>query len=156
MAQEIERKFLVLNNIYKSEASRSYRIKQGYLCSDPKRSVRVRIKGDLGFLTVKGSSNDSGISRFEWEKEISIQEAEELLVICEKGVIEKIRYELEVGKHVFEVDEFFGNNTGLTVAEVELHHEKEEFIKPKWLGEEVSGDTRYYNSRLSKNPYNSW
>ena len=156
MAQEIERKFLVLNDHFKKEASRSFRITQGYLCSNRERSVRVRIKGNSGFLTVKGGSNTSGISRFEWEKEIAVQDAEELLAICEPGVIDKIRYEIEKGKHLFEVDEFLGTNQGLVIAEVELSYENEDYLKPIWLGREVSGEPKYYNSRLAGNPYNSW
>ena len=156
MAQEIERKFLVLNNDYKAEAHQTFRIKQGYLSSNPERSVRIRIKGESGFLTVKGAANESGIARFEWEKEISVREAEELLGICEPGVIDKIRYEIKFRNHTFEVDEFFGNNLGLAVAEVELLHEDELFSKPGWLGQEVSGDVRYYNSMLSRNPYTFW
>jgi adenylate cyclase len=156
MAQEIERKFLVLNNDYRTEAGQSFRITQGYLSSNPKRTVRVRIKGEKGFLTVKGAANESGVSRFEWEKEISVQEAEELLNICEPGVIDKIRHEIKSGNHTFEVDEFLGTNLGLVVAEIELLYEDEPFSKPDWLGAEVTGDNRYYNSMLSQNPYTTW
>jgi adenylate cyclase len=156
MAQEIERKFLVLNNDYRAEAGQSFRITQGYLSSNPKRTVRVRIKGEKGFLTVKGATNESGVSRFEWEKEISVQEAEELLKICEPGVIDKIRHEIKSGNHTFEVDEFLGTNLGLVVAEIELLYEDEPFSKPDWLGAEVTGDNRYYNSMLSQNPYTTW
>ena len=156
MALEIERKFLVLNDHFKQEASRHFRITQGYLSADPNRSVRVRVREDLAFLTIKGGSNESGISRFEWEKEISIGDANELLALCESGVIDKIRYEIEVGNHVFEVDDFLGDNLGLLIAEVELSNEDEDFVKPAWLGSEVSGELKYYNSMLSKNPYNLW
>ena len=156
MAQEIERKFLVLNNDYKVTAGQSFRITQGYLSSNPKRTVRVRIKGEKGFLTVKGATNESGISRFEWEKEISVHEADDLLRICEPGVIDKIRHEIKCGNHMFEVDEFLGTNLGLVIAEIELLHEDEPFSKPDWLGVEVTGDNRYYNSMLSQNPYTTW
>jgi len=153
---ETERKFLVLNDSYKEQAYTQKRIAQGYLSSVPERTVRVRTKGDQGFLTIKGKSNESGTSRMEWEKEISVADAEQLLALCEKGAIDKIRHEVKVGSHVYEVDEFFGDNAGLTVAEIELADENEEFIKPKWLGEEVTGTERYYNAYLSRNPYNTW
>ncbi|MBA6314033.1 CYTH domain-containing protein [Cellulophaga baltica] len=153
---EIERKFLVLSDAYKQEASAKIRIVQGFLNTDPERTVRVRIKGEQGFLTIKGKGNDTGVSRFEWEKEIAVSEAEALLKIAEPGSIDKFRYEVQVGNHTFEVDEFFGENEGLTVAEVELSSENEAFKKPVWLGEEVSGITKYYNSQLSKHPYKSW
>lgn len=155
MAQEIERKFLVSGE-FKSLASRQTRIVQGYLNSVPDRTVRVRIKGDKGYLTIKGIGNASGASRFEWEKEITLQEAEQLLAICEPGVIDKIRYLVPSGHHTFEVDEFFGENEGLTVAEVELSSEDEAFVKPAFIGEEVTGDSRYYNSMLMKNPFKQW
>ncbi len=155
MAQEIERKFLV-NGDFKPEAVKQTRIIQGYLSSVPERTVRVRVKGDKGFLTIKGIGSESGASRYEWEKEISVAEAEELLAICEPGVIDKIRYIVKSGEHAFEVDEFFGENQGLIVAEVELNSEDEAFDKPAWLGEEVTGYTKYYNSMLMKNPYKHW
>ena len=153
---EIERKFLVTSKVYKTEASKKTRILQGFLNTDPNRTVRVRIKGDQGFLTVKGKSNEAGTIRTEWEKEIDVAEAESLLKLCEEGVIEKMRYEIKAGKHIFEVDEFFGDNLGLTIAEIELNSENENFLKPNWLGEEVTGDVKYYNSQLSKHPYNKW
>lgn len=153
---EIEKKFLVLSDVFKDEASGKTKILQGYLNSDPERAVRVRTKGDKAFITVKGISNDSGMSRFEWEKEIDPEEAEALIALCEPGVIEKIRYEVELGDHTFEVDEFCGDNEGLILAEVELNSEEEEFERPDWLGEEVTGDKRYYNSQLSKYPYKDW
>ncbi|MEE1121596.1 MAG: CYTH domain-containing protein [Prevotella sp.] len=155
MAQEIERKFLVAGD-FKPEAFKSTRIIQGYLCSVPERTVRVRVKGDKGFITVKGIGSQSGASRFEWEKEIPATEAEQLLAICEPGVIDKTRYLVKSGEHTFEVDEFYGDNDGLTVAEVELASEDEAFVKPEWLGEEVTGDVKYYNSMLMKNPYKNW
>ncbi|WP_417196541.1 CYTH domain-containing protein [Bizionia sp.] len=153
---EIERKFLVTSEQFKTEAIRNTRIKQGFLNTDKARTVRVRLKGEIGFITVKGASSDDGLSRFEWEKEISKPDAEALLKLCEIGIIDKIRYDIEVGKHVFEVDEFFGENAGLIVAEVELKHPTESFEKPNWLGNEVTGETRYYNSQLSKNPFKNW
>lgn len=156
MAQEIERKFLVLSDIFKTEATIQTRIIQGYLSSIPERTVRVRIKGNKGFITIKGICNASGVSRYEWEKEIQVEEAEELLKICEPGVIDKTRYEVKAGKFTFEVDEFFGENQGLTVAEIELTDENDSFDKPEWLGEEVTGNVKYYNSSLVKNPFKRW
>ena len=156
MAQEIERKFLVVNQQYKSEAGRAYVIKQGYLSANPERSVRVRIKGESGFLTIKGATYGSGISRYEWEKEIPLDEAETLLKICEPGIIDKIRHEIRCGQHTFEVDEFFGDNQGLVIAEIELAAEDEPFARPAWLGKEVSGEVKYYNSMLAKHPYSTW
>lgn len=153
---EIERKFLVTSNAFKSDALRKNHIAQGYLSSEPERIVRVRIKGEKGFLTIKGKSSETGISRFEWEKEIPINEAKELLLLCEKGAIEKTRYEIQVGQHLFEVDEFHGENEGLIMAEVELQSESEIFEKPLWLGQEVTQDPRYYNSYLSKHPFKTW
>ncbi len=155
MAQEIERKFLVKGD-YKSSTKKETRITQGYLSSVPERTVRVRIKGDKGFITIKGIGNASGASRYEWEKEIPVSEVKELLELCEPGIIDKTRFLVDAGKHTFEVDEFYGDNEGLTVAEVELSDENEDFIKPEWLGEEVTGDARYFNSMLMKNPYKKW
>ena len=155
MAQEIERKFLVKGD-FKPFVQREIRIIQGYLSSVPERTVRVRTKGDKGFLTIKGIGNESGASRFEWESEISTDDAKNLLAICEPGVIDKTRYLVVVGKHTYEVDEFYGENDGLTVAEIELESEDEAFDKPEWLGEEVTGDVKYYNSMLMKNPYKNW
>lgn len=156
MAQEIERKFLVKDDSFKKDAFKSTRIVQGYLSSVPERTVRVRIKGDKGYLTVKGIGNASGASRFEWEIEIPKEDAENLLKICEPGVIDKTRYLVKAGNHTFEVDEFYGDNEGLTIAEVELESEDQEFEKPAWLGKEVTGDTRFYNSMLMKNPFKNW
>jgi CYTH domain-containing protein len=126
------------------------------MCADAKRTVRVRISDDKGYITVKGRSNDGGLSRFEWEKEISVHEAEALLSLCEPGVIDKVRYIVNVGTHVFEVDEFHGDNEGLLLAEVELSSVDEDFERPQWLGEEVTGDRRYYNSYLSVHPFITW
>lgn len=153
---EIERKFLVTSDAYKTEAYRQSRIVQGFLNTHKERTVRVRIQGDKGFLTIKGASSADGLSRFEWEKELPVTECEALLKLCEKGIIEKIRYEINFGNHIFEVDEFFGDNKGLVIAEIELSNETETFEKPSWLGNEVTGDIRYYNSQLSKQPYIAW
>lgn len=157
MGFEIERKFLVVGD-FKKYAHDSVRICQGYLSSVAERVVRVRVRGDKGFITIKGESNDSGVSRFEWEKEISVDDALSLLKLAETGVIDKTRYLVKNtdGIHTWEVDEFQGDNTGLAVAEIELNNENENFDRPAWLGEEVTGDQRYYNSALSKNPYKNW
>jgi adenylate cyclase len=155
MAQEIERKFLVKGD-FKSEVFKSTRITQGYLSSVPERTVRVRVKGDKGFITIKGIGNETGASRYEWEKEIPVEDVHELLKICEPGVIDKTRYLVKNGEYTFEVDEFYGDNDGLTVAEIELPSEDAAFNKPAWLGEEVTGDVRFYNSMLMKNPYKNW
>ena len=153
---EIERKFLVTSDAFKKEAFAQNKIAQGYLSSVPERTVRVRIKGDKGFLTIKGASNETGLSRFEWEKEIPVDKATALLKLCEKGIIDKTRFEVKIGNHIFEVDEFYGENKGLIIAEVELKSETETFEKPVWLGKEVTNDIRYYNSYLSKNPFRNW
>ena len=155
MAQEIERKFLVKGD-FKQEVFKSTRITQGYLSSVPERTVRVRVKGEKGFITIKGIGNESGASRYEWEKEIPVDEVRELLRICEPGVIDKTRYLVKNGTYTFEVDEFYGDNEGLTVAEIELPDEQAQFERPEWLGEEVTGDVRFYNSMLMKNPYKNW
>lgn len=155
MAQEIERKFLVCGE-YKSQAYSQSRIAQGYICSTPGRTVRVRIRGEKGYLTIKGATNSSGMSRYEWEKEIPLAEARELMELCGPGVIDKTRYLVRSGKHVFEVDEFHGDNEGLVMAEVELGSEDEIFEKPLFIGEEVTGDPRFYNSHLMKYPFKEW
>lgn len=153
---EIERKFLVTSDAFKEQAFAKNTIAQGYLNSDPERTVRIRIKGESGFLTIKGKGNASGTTRLEWETELPLVEARPLLAICEKGIIEKIRYEIELGNHIYEVDEFLGDNKGLIIAEIELRKEDETFEKPFWLGKEVTNDHRYYNSFLSKNPFKDW
>jgi CYTH domain-containing protein len=153
---EIERKFLVLSNEFIKEAFSKKRIVQGYLNSHPDRTVRIRIKGDKGFLTIKGKGNETGTTRLEWEKEISVEDAEKLLLLCENGLIDKIRHEIQVGKHVFEVDIFSGENEGLIIAEVELETEDEKFKKPDWLGKEVTNDVRFYNAYISNHPFKSW
>ena len=154
--EEIERKFLVLNDRFKNLATAKKNIAQGYLNTDPERTVRIRISDEKAFLTIKGKGNESGTTRFEWEKEIAFAEAQSLLILCEKGVIEKTRFEIPAGKHLFEVDEFYGENEGLIVAEIELSDENEAFEKPDWLGKEVTNDVKYYNAYLSKNPYSGW
>lgn len=156
MPLEIERKFLVEGDYYKREAYKSEDIAQGYLSSVPERTVRIRRKGDKAYITIKGISNESGLSRYEWEKEISTQEAQDLLKLCEQGVIEKTRYYIKCGEHTFEVDEFRGDNSRLVMAEVELSNENEVFEHPYWLGKEVTGDTRYYNASLVKHPFSLW
>ena len=155
MAQEIERKFLVKGD-FKADSFKATRITQGYLSSVPERTVRVRVKGEKGYITIKGKGNDSGASRYEWEKEIPVDEVKEQLKLCEPGIIDKTRYLVKAGEHTFEVDEFYGENEGLVMAEVELKDENENFIKPAWLGEEVTGDVKYYNSMLMKHPYTKW
>lgn len=153
---EIERKFLVKSDAFKLEAIANYKIAQGYLNSNPERTVRIRIKGEKGFITIKGLGNASGMSRFEWEKEIPIDEAKQLLSLCEQGIIEKTRFEVKVGNHLYEIDEFYGANKGLLLAEVELAFETEKFEKPNWLGVEVTKDSRYYNAYLSQHPFGNW
>jgi adenylate cyclase len=153
---EIERKFLVTSTDFISQAFAQNRIAQGYISKNPERTVRVRIKGDKGFLTIKGKGNESGLSRFEWEKEIPVEEAQQLMHLCEKGTIDKTRYEIQSGNHVIEVDVFYGENEGLVMAEIELSSETETFLKPEWLGEEVTNDQRYYNGYLSEHPFKSW
>ena len=156
MALEIERKFLVTNESYRTMAFRSDKIAQGYLCRQNGNSVRVRIRDGKGILTIKGPSLDGGLSRYEWEKEISLQEAEELMLLCTDALIDKRRYLVKCGDHVYEVDEFYGDNEGLVVAEIELQDENEQFEKPSFLGEEVTGDKKYYNSHLTRFPYKYW
>ncbi len=152
---EIERKFLVKGD-FKRMSYKHTRIVQGYLSRVPQRTVRIRLKGERGFITIKGETNASGSSRFEWEKEIPFKEATELLELCERALIEKTRYLVKFEEHTFEVDEFYGENEGLQLAEIELTSEEESFEKPPWLGEEVTGQAQYYNSMLSKNPFCQW
>lgn len=153
---EIERKYLVTSSDFIAQSVCKNEIAQGYISSHPERTVRVRIKGNKGFLTIKGIGNETGASRFEWEKEIAIEEAKALLKLCEKGVIEKTRYEVPSGKHTVEIDVFHGDNNGLIIAEIELEQEFETIVKPDWLGKEVTNDERYYNSYISQNPYVNW
>lgn len=152
MAIEIERKFLVSGDFMPGVVSAN-RIVQGYICSQPGRTVRVRIRGEKGFLTIKGASDEKGMSRYEFEQEISLADAEHLLELCEPGAIDKVRHLVPVGHHTWEVDVFHGENEGLVLAEIELSSEEEFFEKPVWLGEEVTGDRRYYNSMLTKQPF---
>jgi CYTH domain-containing protein len=153
---EIERKFLVKTDAYREESFNREEIKQGFLNTHPERTVRVRLSGDKGFITVKGMTDAEGVTRFEWEREIPAEEARALLEICEDGVIQKTRYYVRSGSHLVEVDEFSGENEGLVIAEIELKEVKEEIVTPSWLGEEVTGDPKYYNSQLSKKPFKTW
>lgn len=152
---EIERKFLVSGD-YKPYVRESLRISQGYICTLPGRTVRVRTKGDKAFLTIKGRPAEGHLGRFEWEKEIPVDEALELMKLCLPGILDKTRHLVDYEGHVFEVDEFHGVNEGLVIAEVELLSENEKFERPDWLGKEVTGDRRYYNSYLSQCPYSEW
>ena len=155
MALEIERKFLVRGD-YKSLSSSHSHIVQGYICSEKGRTVRVRLRDERGFLTIKGPSFNGGLSRYEFEKEITHDEAMALLKLCEPGIIDKVRWLVPAGTHTFEVDEFFGDNEGLVVAEVELREENEDYQHPDFLGEEVTGERKYYNSSLRTFPYKEW
>lgn len=155
MPQEIERKYLVEGDFMPYVHSQS-RITQGYISSQHGRTVRVRIRGERGYLTIKGASNAAGTSRYEWEKEIPLDEAQALMALCEPGVIDKTRYLVAWEGHIFEVDEFYGDNTGLVMAEVELDNENEPVALPPFIGKEVTGDVRYYNSYLMKHPVAEW
>lgn len=155
MGLEIERKFLVKSD-FKQFAYKKEHIAQGYLSSVPERTVRIRIKGEKGYITIKGIGNQSGMARYEWEKEIPLNEAKELIELCESGIIGKTRYYIKNGELTFEVDEFAGLNQGLVMAEIELPNEDTPFTRPEWLGEEVTNDKRYYNSYLSKHPFSTW
>ena len=156
MALEIERKFLVVNENFKTIAYQSIHIIQGYICREQGRSVRIRIADNVGYITIKGKSTDNGLSRYEWEKEISLDDATELLKLCNDGVIEKIRYKVKSGDHIFEVDEFLRDNKGLVIAEVELRNCDDNVILPDFIGLEVTGEIKYYNSNLLTNPYRKW
>ena len=154
MGQEIERKFLVKATTYRDLAKGTH-YKQGYLNSQKERVVRVRTIDTTGFLTIKGITK--GATRLEYEYEIPAKDADELLdQLCEQPIIDKHRYKVAMGNFVWEIDEFHGENEGLTVAEVELESEDQEFPKPDWIGEEVTGDARYYNSNLIANPFKNW
>ena len=154
---EIERKFIVVGE-FKSQAISSTHIAQGYIASGNGRTVRVRIRGDKGYLTIKGPSDKAGLARFEWEKEIPLDEAKALMSICEPGIIEKTRWLVpaEDGKHTWEVDVFEGDNEGLIMAEIELESETDDFKKPDFIGKEVTGDRRFYNSHMRRYPYKMW
>jgi len=156
MSVEIERKFLVKNDDFKLESYSKKYLKQGYLNTDKNRTVRIRISDKTAFITIKGKSNNAGTTRFEWEKEIQMQEAEALLLLCEPSIVEKTRYLVKAEPHTFEVDVFAGDNKGLIIAEIELKNETEKFIKPDWLANEVTGNVKYYNSNISKNPFKNW
>ncbi|PWG05640.1 CYTH domain-containing protein [Polaribacter aquimarinus] len=156
MSIEIERKFLVKSDNFKKQSFQKKQIKQGYLNTNKNRNVRVRITNNSAYITVKGKSNASGTSRFEWEKKIDVKDAEKLLLLCEPSIIDKTRYLVKRGKHIFEIDEFFGDNQGLIIAEIELDAEDEKFDKPNWLGKEVTGNVKYYNSSISKHPFKNW
>lgn len=156
MATEIERKFLVLDDSYKREAFSSSHIRQGYICSERGRTVRIRIRDDRAYITIKGPSLNGGLSRYEFEQEIPLDDAHHLLTLCEPGVIDKTRWLVKSDSHTFEVDEFHGDNDGLVMAEVELRTEDEAYEKPDFIGKEVTGDRRYYNSQLRRNPYKMW
>lgn len=156
MALEIERKFLVLDDSYKHEAFSKSHIQQGYICSERGRTVRIRIRNERAYITIKGPSLNGGLSRYEFEQEIPLDDARKLLTLCDPGIIDKTRWLVKAGNHTFEVDEFAGDNEGLTVAEVELASEDEAFEKPAFIGQEVTGDRRYYNSHLRRNPYCRW
>lgn len=155
MPLEIERKFLVTGE-FRHQAYHHSRILQGYICSGNGRTVRVRIRDDKGFLTIKGPSGKQGLSRYEFETEIPLNDARDLMMLCEPGIIDKTRYLVKSGTHIFEIDEFYGDNEGLIMAEVELSDEKEQFLKPDFIGREVTGDRRFYNSHMRKNPYKLW
>ena len=156
MAQEIERKFLVLDDSFKHEAFSKSHIQQGYICSERGRTVRVRIRDERAYLTIKGPSENGGLSRYEFEREIPLEDGKQMMRLCEPGIIDKTRWLVKSGKHTFEVDEFFGDNEGLVVAEVELSSEDETFEKLHFIGKEVTGDHRYYNSCLCVKPFNKW
>lgn len=156
MPLEIERKFLVKDESYKSLATSNSRIVQGYICSERGRTVRVRLRGKKGFLTIKGPSLNNGLSRYEFEKEITVDEALSLMRLCEQGIIDKVRWLVPFGNHTYEVDEFMGENAGLVVAEVELGSEDEHFELAPFIAAEVTGDRRYYNSQLRQHPFKEW
>ena len=156
MAQEIERKFLVLDDSYKHEAYNFSHVRQGYLCSERGKTVRIRLRDDKAYLTIKGPSLDGGLSRYEFEREIPFADGEMMLSLCRDGLIDKTRWLVRSGDHIFEVDEFHGDNDGLVVAEVELKSADETPIIPHFIGKEVTGDRRYYNAQLSLHPYCTW
>ena len=156
MALEIERKFLVLDDSYKQLSYNHSHIVQGYICSGRGRTVRVRIRDAQGFITIKGPSDVGGLARYEFEQEIALADAKELMKLCEPGIIDKTRWLVKSGDFTFEVDEFHGDNDGLVMAEVELAYQTEPFKKPHFIGKEVTGDRRYYNAQLCQHPYKNW
>jgi CYTH domain-containing protein len=153
---EIERKYLVNSDEYKVLADKKYRIMQAYLVADDIRTIRIRMKAGKACITIKSRTDDTGISRHEWEYDIPVSDLRDMLSLCEPGIIEKTRYEVAYKGHVIEVDEFHGENAGLVVAEIELRSENEKIALPRWLGQEVTGMKQYYNSCLRKKPYNTW
>ena len=155
MGLEMERKFLVTGE-FRDKAYAHSHIRQGYISSGNGRTVRVRIRDEKGYLTIKGPSDQTGLARYEFETEIPLADAEDLMRICEPGIIDKTRYLVRSGRHIFEVDEFYGDNEGLLMAEVELGSEDEEYQKPDFIGREVTGDRRFYNSHLRRNPFKDW
>lgn len=156
MSLEIERKFLVISEDYKSDAFAKHFIQQGFLSTDKHAVVRIRILDKAAFITIKGISNKSGTTRFEWEKPIALNEAKKLLALSQTSLITKTRYLVRVDNHTFEVDEFKDDNSGLVIAEIELDNEHDSFLKPKWLGAEVTGELKYYNAMLAKQPFKTW
>jgi adenylate cyclase len=156
MPKEVERKFLVNSDAYKALSFSITRITQAYIATNPSATVRVRINGEKAFITIKGVGNESGTTRYEWEKEITLEEANELLQLCTSGVIDKIRHKVNFNGFIYEVDEFFGENEGLVVAEIELNNEDDVFEKPHWLGKEVTGEAKYYNAVLVQHSFNKW
>lgn len=156
MSLEIERKFLVLNDTYKQQSFSHSHIQQGYITSERGRTVRIRIRDDRSYITIKGPSLDGGLSRYEFEQEIPLADARQLMKLCEPGIIDKTRWLVRSGDHVVEVDEFFGENEGLVMAEVELRTTTETVVLPDFIGKEVTGDRRYYNSQLRRHPYTKW
>ena len=153
---EIERKFLVRGDDYKRRAHKSFRIKQGYICSEKGRTVRVRTRDNQAFLTIKGPSRKDGFARYEFEVEIPLEDAHEMMELCMPGRVNKDRYLIKSGKHTIEVDEFFGDNEGLVMAEIELESEDEPYEKPDFLGREVTGNYHYYNKYMLRRPYKLW
>lgn len=156
MALEIERKFLVLNDSYKQESFSHSHIQQGYICSERGRTVRIRIRDKRAYITIKGPSDEKGLARYEFEQEIPFEDGQKLMELCEPGIIDKVRWLVKSGQHTFEVDEFFGENKGLVMAEVELSSVDERVKLPDFIGKEVTGDRRYYNSHLRKHPFKEW
>lgn len=153
--QEIERKFLVTGE-FKSLAYDKTHIEQGYFATEPGKTVRVRIRNDKGYLTIKGPSSKDGLSRYEFEVEVPLEDAQEMMKLCVPGRVNKDRYLIKSGKHIVEVDEFFDENEGLILAEIELENEDEAYVKPDFLGAEVTGDKRYYNKYMIRHPYKLW
>jgi len=154
MGEEIERKFLVSGEAWR-ETAEGTRYRQGFLSTEPERTVRVRVAGTRGSITVKGKS--LGARRAEFEYEIPVADAERMLdTLCKRPLIEKVRYVLAIGAHTWEIDVFEGDNAGLVVAEIELRREDEAFERPEWVGDEVTDDPRYFNSNLVANPYRAW